>query len=627
MGSSTPGGNADPVSARIAIASLGLLLLLAGIPAASGPEAREPALNAYGSFVLSRGDTHIHTLYSDGATNLTRVVEVATQRNLSWAVITDHALAPPAGVCESHDTPTFLCVPGSEITEAGGHATTPGVTRTIPAGTPIGEAMHQAFEQGGLVFVAHPFAEPSVGEPYARFGVDENYTGLEIYHGYAGWNDEMLSTDMDLLAVQKWDELLQSRRRVVGVGASDSHDANNSWDQGDLFNARGAVGYPKNVAYLREFSRRGVLEALERGRLTVTDGPALELTVGPAVSGDELRVSGIASLAVNLTGSTEGSSTVRLLDNGTEVWFQAGVVGPYAFTIPFTPAQDTYLRAEVRSYNGSLFSGETHLAFANPVYLDTLPYDEPPGPPTGLRAWIQGDDVALAWDASAASDLSHYAIYRADSMTAFDFTYRHARAYRTTWRDVGAARDGQTHYYIVRAVDRMGHEENNTALAVKMAFPVVPGLNLLGVPIPLLDVSLSSVLQTVNHTDVRAFDPTLPSPWSSYHAGRGGGLAALPTGSGFWVTAPTAGTYAVAGIVPVNATVSLRAGWNLVAYASQTPRTVATALVGVPWIRVEVFDLSAGAYRLRQATAGVTLSPGQGLWVMVTADAAWMIPR
>jgi len=394
---------------------------------------------------------------------------------------------------------------------------------------------------------------------------------------------------MDELALQKWDALLNSGRRVVGIGASDSHNASESWDQGDLFTRRGAVGYPQTRAYLREFSQRGILEALGRGRVLVTDGPDLEFDAAGAIPGDELRVAAGTSLAVNFTGAANVSSTVRLIVNASEVFSQAVAAGPFSLSTTYTANGDSWVRAEVRSYNSNLFKGETYLAFANPVYVDVPPFDDPPSPPQNLRARLEGNDVVLGWDPSPSADVAYYAVYRAGTPASFDFTYRHARAYRTTWRDVGAARDGQTHYYIVRAMDRMGHEENNTALAVKMAFPVVPGLNLLGVPIPLLDVSLSSVLQTVNHTDVRAYDPTLPSPWSSYHAGRGGGLAALPTGSGFWVTAPTAGTYAVAGIVPVNVRVCpvavnvSSASWSRrIRWASSNDRP--RSIIPMPWV-------------------------------------------
>jgi hypothetical protein len=605
---------------------LAMALVLAGVPGLLVPD---PGAGAYGAYILSSGDTHTHTSYSyPGAANTAQLVDVAKSRGLTWVAITDHDNAPPDGECEAATGPTFLCVKGMELTITNAHATAVGLQRTIPYFTQnLGDLMHESSQQGALNFVAHPFSEQA-GTDYRAFGVWENYTGMEIYHGWAGWNEQALTSDMDLLAVQKWQDLLNSGRRLVGVGSSDTHDANNSWDQGDLLNARGAVGYARNVAYLREYSTRGILEALEQGRTYASDGPLLEMTVAGAVMGEELQVGTGTLLPVDLSGVANVTSTVRLLVNGTVVYSQSVSAGPFALATAYVANGDANIRAEVRSFNGVLFPprGETYVAFANPVYVDTPPFDEPPEPPVGLRAWIEGPDVVLSWGPSPSPDVSHYAIYRADAFGAFDFTYRHARMWKTAWRDEGAALDGQTHYYVVRAIDRMGHEDGNAALAVKMAFPVVPGPNLLGLPIPVENASVTSLLQTVAFTSVRRFDGRNATPWSSAYASRPGSLDSVPTGAGFWVDAPSAGTFAVAGTVPPSVSVPLKAGWNLVAYPGHTSRPIATALAGIPWSRAEVFNANDPPYRLRQAGSGYVLAPGAGLWIHVTADTTWVVP-
>jgi len=611
-----------------AAAAILLGALLLAIPAATAPLAREQPASPYAAFLPSRGDTHMHSPYSSGTEPISALAAVAQQRNLSWIVITDHASAPPPGECEAEDTPTFLCLRGQEITESGGHVTALGIVTnlTTPSGGfTMGDAMEQGYQQGGLAFVAHPFVEPAAGIPYSYFGTHENYTGLEIYHGWAGWNDNPITTQMDELALQKWDALLNSGRRVVGIGASDSHNASHSWDQGDLFTRRGAVGYPQTRAYLREFSQRGILEALGRGRVLVTDGPDLEFDVAGAIPGDDLRVAAGTSLAVNFTGAANVSSTVRLIVNASEVFSQAVAAGPFSLSTTYTANGDSWVRAEVRSYNSNLFKGETYLAFANPVYVDVPPFDDPPSPPQNLRARLEGNDVVLVWDPSPSADVAYYAVYRAGTPASFDFTYRHARAYNAEWRDSAAAVDGQDHYYVVRAVDRMGHEENNTALAAKLTFPVVPGPNLLGVPLELANHSIASALQTVSYTAVRRHD-AVSGDWLAYIAGKpSNDLALLPPGSGFWVNATAPGEFVIAGRMLPAVSLSLKAGWNLVTYASPSPRTLAAALAGVPYDRVEAFDATEGTYRLRAVSEAEVLAPGQALWVRTASDATWTL--
>jgi len=608
------------------LALAAVFLVILATPLVAAPR-RENAPHSYGSFLASRGDTHLHSLNSDGATNISVIADVARQRGLDWVVITDHDEVPRAGECEAETDASFLCIKGQEITTLGGHVTALGIPANITtpwANYTMGEAMEATYAQGGLAFVAHPF-EDSAASDYEYFGVYENYTGLEIYHGYAGWNQNALSSDMDQLAVQKWDQLLNAGRRIVGIGASDSHNANDAWDQGDLFTRRGAVGYPRNVAYLREFSERGVLEALERGRLYVTDGPELLFTLGGAIPGDEVQAAAGSPLAVILDGVANVSSTVRLIANGTVVYSQAVAAGTFNLSTSYTPGQDSWIRAEVRSFNGNLLKGETYLAFSDPVFIDVPPYDAPPSPPTNLSAVIEGDSVVLRWDPPPDADLDHYAVYLAPSPSTFDLTWRTARPRATTWRHVGAAVDGGTYYYQVRSVDDSGHEGTSAELAVKMAFPVVPGPNLLSLPIPVLNASVASVLQTVSHDTVRRHDATLASPWKAAYGTRPGPLAVIPTGSAFWVNATAAGTYAIAGTVPPSVTVLLKAGWNLVSYASHTPRSIAAALAGIPWTRVEVFDPGTPPYRLRAAASPDLLAPGAGLWVHVTADASWTL--
>jgi len=155
----------------------------------------------------------------------------------------------------------------------------------------------------------------------------------------------------------------------------------------------------------------------------------------------------------------------------------------------------------------------------------------------------------------------------------------------------------------------------------------VAGPNLLSIPLQVWNSSLAAVLQTVNFTTARRYDPLDPDPWKEFAAGKASNdLATVPFGSAMWVSAVAAGEYVVLGKVPAAVVLPLKAGWNLVAYASSTPRSVAMALAGIPYTRVEVFEPAAVPFRLRTATGAETLAPGQALWIRVSADATWAPP-
>ena len=69
--------------------------------------------------------------------------------------------------------------------------------------------------------------------------------------------------------------------------------------------------------------------------------------------------------------------------------------------------------------------------------------------------------VALLWSPASDDTLPiHYNIYRSQTPGAYDFNSPHAATYRTSYRD-GLVTDLETYYYIVRAVDSVGNEEQN----------------------------------------------------------------------------------------------------------------------------------------------------------------------
>ena len=95
------------------------------------------------------------------------------------------------------------------------------------------------------------------------------YAGVEIFNGVVN------RLDGSAYALDKWDMLLGGGRRIWGFANDDSH-----W---------GAVesGLGWNVAYVRERSVRGVVEALRQGRFYASTGVAIRRI---HVNGTRVRV-------------------------------------------------------------------------------------------------------------------------------------------------------------------------------------------------------------------------------------------------------------------------------------------------------------------------------------------------
>ncbi|MFC1768991.1 fibronectin type III domain-containing protein [Nanoarchaeota archaeon] len=127
----------------------------------------------------------------------------------------------------------------------------------------------------------------------------------------------------------------------------------------------------------------------------------------------------------------------------------------------------------------------------------TAPSDDiyPPEAPTNFRAEINNSDekVILKWDASISDDVAGYRIYKAGDLDEFNFQNPNATVNDTTFHDV----DSDMYrilYYIVRAYDEVGNEENNSNIVVKYSKVLPEGYNSFSVPIEPFDRSLNAVL-------------------------------------------------------------------------------------------------------------------------------------
>jgi hypothetical protein len=99
---------------------------------------------------------------------------------------------------------------------------------------------------------------------------------------------------------------------------------------------------------------------------------------------------------------------------------------------------------------------------------------------------------------------------------------------------------------------------------------------------------------------------------------------------GFWINITAACRFTPAGIVPGSTTINLRQGWNMIGFPSYSVNhTVANlkADVGLPGVIVEAFNPDAAPYYLQRVDDGYVMMAGEGYWVYVPSDAAWVMNR
>jgi hypothetical protein len=126
-------------------------------------------------------------------------------------------------------------------------------------------------------------------------------------------------------------------------------------------------------------------------------------------------------------------------------------------------------------------------------------------------------------------------------------------------------------------------------------------------------------------TSVRSFD-ALTGTWSGYDPAKPvNSLTTVDHKMGMWVVS-NADTYIdFSGTIPgVTVDIQLEMGWNLVGYPSMTDRTVADALSGVTYDRIEGYDTGA-PYHLREMSGNDWMTSGQGYWIYVSSIQTWSV--
>ncbi|UCE39383.1 MAG: hypothetical protein JSW00_09230 [Thermoplasmata archaeon] len=279
---------------------------------------------------------------------------------------------------------------------------------------------------------------------------------------------------------------------------------------------------------------------------------------------------------------------------------------------------------------------------SNNIGFNTLEvFSLPPTPPLNLGAEISPgalDDVELSWDASSddgsgEDDVVGYSVYK--SSTGVSGTYEFEAWILATdstsysWIDSGAG-DGDLndYFYIVRANDTLNNEEQNTDKVGKMVNSLVLGWNMISVPLIQSNTSAEGVLQTLelNYATIQGYHSGKSRPWLHWHRDKPNYFndeIDIIHERGYYIDMVNPDYLVVAGKVPTNTQISLKAGWNLVGYPSPTTRTSDDALSSISgsYNKVEFYD----TYKGKEGALGPLddMYPNLGYWVHAMEDCVW----
>lgn len=194
------------------------------------------------------GDTHSHSLHSDGALSLWELANEGIGSGLDFLCVTDHNTTSH----HSHLAPVgarqgIVLVPGQEVTTHAGHANAFGEIGFIDFRRPGQEWADTTAERGGFMSVNHPVS----GDCSWLHELVREPGGVELYH--SSWYEDPVATSA-LAWFQRW------RKDVVLLGGGDFHNRS-----GPL-----RPGLPTTWVAAEDATPEAILDGISAGRTAIT---------------------------------------------------------------------------------------------------------------------------------------------------------------------------------------------------------------------------------------------------------------------------------------------------------------------------------------------------------------------
>lgn len=297
-----------------------------------------------------KGNTHTHTIESDGDSTPEEVTRWYRERDYQFLVLSDHnVLTAIAGLSQQFAAPErFLLVPGEEVTDAFQdaplHLNGLNVDRVVTPqrGTSVLDTLQRDVdairEARGTPHINHPNFGWAIGS--ADLAALERYRLLEIFNGHPTVNNHGGGDRPGMEEV--WDRLLRAGRRVYGIAVDDAHYFKRPWDPKAPKPGQGWV-----VVRAPRLEAAAILASLEAGDFYASTGVTLEAYEADAT-------------AIVLRVKADGDARFRLalIDASGVVERRDGAAARFALA-----GRRGYARVVVTDSNGGT-------AWTQPVFLD-----------------------------------------------------------------------------------------------------------------------------------------------------------------------------------------------------------------------------------------------------------------
>ncbi len=226
-----------------------------------------------------KGNTHTHTLNSDGDSAPDDVVKWYREHGYQFLVLTDHnVLTNVDGLNALHAARgQFLVIKGEEVTDRFGdlhlHVNGLDVAREVPpqGGTSVVEVLQRNVDAirdaGGIPHINHPNFRWAITADQLR--QVRNNRLFEIFNGHPQVNN--LGGGGVPGLEEAWDAILTSGVLLYGIAVDDAHNFKDPGNPGVAGPGRGWV-----MVRAERLETRAILDAMERGDFYASTGVVLK---------------------------------------------------------------------------------------------------------------------------------------------------------------------------------------------------------------------------------------------------------------------------------------------------------------------------------------------------------------
>ncbi|MGN0522555.1 MAG: CehA/McbA family metallohydrolase [Eubacterium sp.] len=319
-----------------------------------------------------KGDTHLHTINSDGSLTKGQLVEACKKKGLDFMIITDHNFN---SVEKTYFDKDMLVIQGQEITGDPGHVNIWG--KKVPLEPPYElnnaedykSIINMCKDAGAVISVNHPFCSMCTFHLNLE---DYPFDCVEVWNTIQH-SDNMKNRDW-------WVKQLLKGKHIGAVGGSDYHR--------DRFKVP-LLAMPTTYVLAESKSEKDILKAMCEGRSVVTNDPKstmIYMTCADAQVGDTVKLSDNQKLELKITNLKKGHR-ILVYNNEKIIFDYTATKSAQTFmatvdieekgfvrteiTYRFSPVmKKIYTAVESRFLNGDGQVPDFIWAFTNPIWIE-----------------------------------------------------------------------------------------------------------------------------------------------------------------------------------------------------------------------------------------------------------------